>query len=108
MEKFETKASRSFKLKCGIIIPKGERLTIEPHPASPDQIALCKAKNRDPFRIAYKHLSSLTTDIEEPDMQEIEDGVFDGECYSVTGQSVEPDGHDEYGFPSWLLVLGIC
>jgi hypothetical protein len=31
----------------------------------------------------------------------------DGYSKSVMGQRVEPDGHDEYGSPSWLLVMGL-
>lgn len=27
-------------------------------------------------------------------------------CPSLTGKRVEPDGHDEYGFPSVLLAAG--
>lgn len=31
----------------------------------------------------------------------------DGYSKSVMGHRVEPDGHDEYGSPSWLLALGL-
>jgi hypothetical protein len=28
-------------------------------------------------------------------------------CCSVAGCGpIEPDGHDEHGYPSWLLVMG--
>jgi len=28
-----------------------------------------------------------------------------GGCYTPAGNFVEPDGHDEYGCPSWMLIL---
>ena len=41
-----------------------------------------------------------------PDDEEMERLVCDSVCPSLTGESVEPDGHDSNGAPSWMLLLG--
>jgi len=40
-------------------------------------------------------------------MDEIEDAVCDSVCLSIGGETVEPDGWDSNGAPSWLLALGL-
>jgi hypothetical protein len=30
-----------------------------------------------------------------------------GTCKTVLGKKTEPDGTDEYGSPSWMLVMGV-
>lgn len=42
-----------------------------------------------------------------PDYAEIEGWVADSVCESLMGETVEPDGIDEFGSPSWLLALGL-
>ena len=42
-----------------------------------------------------------------PTFATMEKWVNDGVARSVLGKRVEPDGHDENGSPSWLLVLGL-
>jgi hypothetical protein len=42
-----------------------------------------------------------------PDEDELERLVCDSICPSLTGESVEPDGHDSHGAPSWMLLLGL-
>lgn len=42
-----------------------------------------------------------------PDVEDLERLVCDSICPSLTGDSVEPDGHGPDGAPSWLLVLGL-
>jgi len=42
-----------------------------------------------------------------PSFNTLERWMNDGVCKTPTGARVEPDGHDEYGSPSWLLVLGL-
>jgi len=41
-----------------------------------------------------------------PSYEELEACVFDSVCTSITGSTVEPDGHGPDGAPSWLLLLG--
>lgn len=43
----------------------------------------------------------------KPGMRSLEKWTFDSVCKSVGGKTVEPDGYDINGYPSWLLVCGI-
>lgn len=42
-----------------------------------------------------------------PTMKTLEKWVSDSICRSLAGHSVEPDGWDVLGTPSWLLALGM-
>ena len=42
-----------------------------------------------------------------PDYEDLEHWVCDSVCESVLGETVEPDGIDEHGSPSWLLAMGM-
>lgn len=42
-----------------------------------------------------------------PSMNTIQEWISDSVCESVTGDTVEPDGHGPDGAPSWLLVCGM-
>jgi len=41
-----------------------------------------------------------------PSYEELEAFALDSVCPSITGSTVEPDGHGPDGAPSWLLLLG--
>lgn len=41
-----------------------------------------------------------------PSQEELVEGAG-GSCPSVLGETVEPDGEDEQGSPSWLVALGL-
>lgn len=40
-------------------------------------------------------------------LSELEAATFDGTCETPNGHSVEPDGVDADGVPSWLLIHGL-
>ncbi len=40
-------------------------------------------------------------------MDDLQESIFDGECPSLTGDSVEPDGWDSKGMPSILIAAGV-
>ena len=42
-----------------------------------------------------------------PNPDKLREMINNGVCPSVAGDEVEPDGHDENGFPSWRLAMGI-
>ena len=42
-----------------------------------------------------------------PTLAKLEKYTNDSFCSTPTGKRVEPDGHDENGCPSWLLVMGL-
>lgn len=45
--------------------------------------------------------------IELPTIEQLGIWVVDCVCESVLGNTVEPDGYDEDGSPSWLIVYGL-
>ena len=46
-----------------------------------------------------------TTD--PPDMETLEEWMWDGCCEATDGCVVEPDGRCPHGHPSWLLKMGL-
>ena len=42
----------------------------------------------------------------QPSLKTMEHWVCDGVARATDGCNVEPDGHCEHGYPSWLLYLG--
>jgi len=44
---------------------------------------------------------------DRPDMEQLEEWVFDSVCEATDGCEVEHDGSCEHGHPSWLLRLGL-
>ena len=50
--------------------------------------------------------ADLTTD-DIPDLDQIEEWLFDSICESLDGCIVEHDGHCPHGHPSWILALGV-
>ena len=42
-----------------------------------------------------------------PSMAALEKYSDDGIAKSMLGNKVEPDGYDDMGSPSWLLVVGV-
>lgn len=42
-----------------------------------------------------------------PEIEQLEEWGNDGGCESILGQWVEQDGYDEYGMPSWMIVMGM-
>lgn len=43
----------------------------------------------------------------EPDMEALQEMVFDSICEATDGRAVEPDGWCEHGHPSWLIKIGV-
>lgn len=98
---------RDIKLKTGEVIAKGTPLTLA---VGNDRVLLATDEQRQTtYRLslqgAHRNFGSPFTSI--PSVDDLEDWGNDGVCESVTGERVEPDGHDENGFPSWMLVLGL-
>jgi hypothetical protein len=46
--------------------------------------------------------------LKEPSVQTMERWSCDGVAKAIDGCKVEPDGHCQHGFPSWILYLGYC
>ena len=87
---------KAIKLKSGETLPAG--LPVLWLPRENSGHALCSVAGR---RVR------ITSAFHAPDMEELEEANNDGACPSIAGNSVEPDGFDHEGSPSWLLALGI-
>lgn len=60
----------------------------------------------EPFKITNKAIAALFG-LNFPNLEQVMEWSNDGVAESVLGESVEPDGYDKYGSPSWLLTLGV-
>ena len=96
---------KDIKLKNGQIIPKNTKGFAYP---IKDQDFACEftyytGKEAKDNTIILRYGSLF----QPPKTEELSEWVFDSVCDSILGESVEPDGHDSEGFPSWLLALGM-
>jgi hypothetical protein len=90
---------QNINLRGGVVLQKGKKVEVFPIPGRDDACAVvCDGKE---YKLRY---SSVFRPISE---RAIGEAICDGVCESVLGCQVEPDGHDEKGFPSWLLALGM-
>ena len=104
----KTTAKTDFRLKDGRKFATGEDFSIFPADKNPDFRAVCIPKTGAAFLTTYEKLPTLFTDFHQISEDELETACMDGFCPSISGQDVEPDGHDEHGFPSWLIIMGFC
>jgi hypothetical protein len=104
----ETTAKKAFILKDGRSFQVGQKFNVFPSEKTPDFKALCIPLGQKEFITSYEKLPKLFNDFHAITESELETACLDGFCPSITGEDVEPDGHDSHGFPSWLIAIGIC
>ena len=88
---------RALKMKSGEIVPAGARITPGPN----DRQGHVHGARPEPYLVRYSALAKA------PTVQTLDKWNDDGIAKSVNGKKVEPDGHDDDGFPSWFLALGL-
>ena len=105
----KSRLSRTLKLKDGTVYSVGTEFNIMPLSTNPDRgICLIDQKGRE---ISLKATSAgiyFEHDFVQINQDAIDEAIMDGGCPSLIGDTVEPDGHDEHGFPSILLACGLC
>ena len=89
---------KAIKLKDGSTLPKG--LPVQFIPNSP-RTCYVHCDRDEPVHVR------ITSAFIPPTADEIEAAVCDSVCLSVGGETVEPDGWDSAGSPSWLMALGL-
>jgi hypothetical protein len=95
------KLYRDINLKSGGVVPKGEMVEISPV-AKHETLCKISMHNGD------THILRWSSVIKPPSEKRLMEEELDGRCESVAGCGpIEPDGHDEKGYPSWLLALGL-
>lgn len=92
------KTEKAIKLKTGETLPKGLPVSFQKDCPS---ACLVHGERDHPFRVR------VTSAFRAPSLDSLQEAVCDGVCESVAGHSVEPDGWDHEGSPSWLLALGM-
>jgi hypothetical protein len=97
---------KDIPLRNGIILKKGTKGTISPIMGSNGVYAsticnLCV----DGYDTIFKAL--YTSVCKQPSVTSLINWSEIGVCKSVNGKRIEPDGYDNDGFPSWLLVVGL-
>lgn len=97
--------TRILTLKNGTTIPRGTRCTVS---FNRSPVCTIQPEGFPPCRVGCSRLPVFfADDFSRPDTAELEAAVEDGLCRSVMNETVEPDGYDEHGAPSWLLALGL-
>jgi len=91
------KTEKPIAMKDGTTLPAGAEV-LEFLRESPSR---CKVQGKDKV-----YQVRVVNAFNRPSLDELQDAVSDGTCESVGGETVEPDGWDAEGTPSWLLVLG--
>jgi hypothetical protein len=91
---------KDIPLKSGIVLKKGS--IAEVRSLVPDSLQSCQVTiNNESYRLRY------TSVFKSPSMNQLEKWTYDDIVKTPAGSKVEPDGYDQYNFPSWLLVLGM-
>ena len=98
-------AIREIRFKDGHCILKGEALIIHwPDPrANPTRVEILH-KDRSLFSHAVSALGWIGGTRAEEYLGE---AVMDSVCETPNGTTVEPDGVDSEGVPSWLMIHGL-
>ncbi len=97
---YDRLTKKTLKLKNGDVLPAGCAVSWKDGKATVHVSA-----NR---RVRVSALGAARAlGIEIPSEEEIGYWVIDSVCDSILGYTVEPDGIDEEGSPSWLHAMGL-
>lgn len=91
--------TKDIRLKSGDVLVKGTKVSVKPI-VGYDRGCTINNGIRD-YRVSYSSVFKV------PSENCIEHAISDGVCSTPAGCRTEPDGYDHYGFPSWLLVMGM-
>lgn len=101
--------SKEIKFKNGLVIPVGTNLTVTF--VAGQTVANLTGGSAGGVPVSIKlRCSSLPryfTKFKAPSLKTMEKWSDEGVAKSMLGQRVEPDGYDDEGSPSWMLVVGI-
>lgn len=101
----KTRVKQDLTFKSGRTLAKGDLINVTP---KTDRTAtIYVSLTGESFTFKMLHLHILSDDFISVCMDDLEEAIADGSCPSITGADVEPDGHDEFGFPSILAAAGM-
>lgn len=101
------KVKKSIIFKDGYLFPEGTDVIVSVEQDRPSVAILEEIATGIKKRVHSLNLHRYFNEFISCSMDEIEEAVTDGDCQSLTGESVEPDGWDSEGFPSILLAMSI-
>lgn len=94
----KTELYKDIQIKGGELLPKGLEVDVR-FTKETSSVCIVNANDKE-YTLRCKSV------FEPPDMETLKEWNSDGGCESVLGNWTEPDGYDEYGAPSWIMVLG--
>jgi hypothetical protein len=96
---------REIRFKDGYRIKKGDMILLFwPDPRGK---ATCVEVHHGGRLIFVPSVTALAWIGHSASPSELEEATFDGTCETPNGHTVEPDGVDPEGVPSWLLIHGL-
>ena len=101
---------RSITFKDGETWTPGQTIIITVNPDRPTMAQLISHINTDYGnykKVKSTHLYKWFNEFQQFTMDDLEEGLCDCSCMSLTGDQVEPDGWDSNGMPSILLAAGM-
>lgn len=100
------KFSKDVKLKNGTIVPRGTMANLKPF--EKNGISYCEVTCDNGTIFKTKTLSAVVLIGKKvPTISKLEKWCEDGICKTPAGKTVEVDGEDYKGFPSWARLLGL-
>jgi hypothetical protein len=98
---------KEIKMKDGTVLPEGKRFQIRWEEIELRHRPRVKASGAE-----YEYKISNKTAIKmlgkkEPSASSLSRWDGNGICKSILGETVEPDGTDSYGSPSWLIHMNL-
>jgi len=100
-------ARANISLKSGRTILQGEKCTVRWEDNQATVMIVQPASFDEPVRLRTTNAPRYFEEVEAISMEELEEAVHDCTCPSILGDSVEPDGWDSQGSPSWLMAMGM-
>ena len=97
------KLLKDIKMKSGEILPAGLYVEVQPHTDSTCLVCVNTAFTGFKKSYVLRYISVFT----RPSDLKLCEWLNNSMCKTPTGKTVEIDGHDSEGYPSWCLILNI-
>ena len=105
---FRTKTIRTITFKSGVTITNHSDVTVVPVNSLNCGVTYVSAEGKElKFKIGYsKAHEYLLGFVKPPSIKSLEKNYSENAtCKNPIGNTVEVDGEDHYGFPSWCRIL---
>ena len=97
------KNTKEIKMKSGLVIAAASNCEV-----TFNHSTVCEINANNTFiKLNCSSLPRYFDRFKVPSMAALEKYSDDGIAKSMLGNKVEPDGYDDMGSPSWLLVVGV-